>query len=123
MLLIHFSFLPVGIVFFISSIGPDCPIKVSGVKLTASHADGQEKSHGKQNEETFSNFCNSSGIFPLTTQCKLFDNCLIAFQIDLLEIIKKFSSTCCHHQQTTSRMEILTMYFEMFGEVGDASGE
>jgi len=63
------------------------------------------------------------GILPLAAQAKLLDDRLVTVQIRLLEVIKEFSPTGCHHQQAASGMEILAVRFQVFRKMSDTGGE
>ena len=63
------------------------------------------------------------GILPLAAQAKLLNDRLVTVQIRLLEVIKEFSPTGCHHQQAASGMEILAVRFQVFRKMSDTGGE
>ena len=63
------------------------------------------------------------GTSSLATQAELFDDRLVTGQVRLLKVIKEFSPTGRHHEQTAAGMEILAVRFQVFREVGYAGRE
>ena len=53
----------------------------------------------------------------LTAELELRNNRGVTIEVLALEVIKEFTTTCCHRDQATARVEVLAVVAKVLGEV------
>lgn len=62
-------------------------------------------------------------ILCLVAQTKFRDQCAVTIRAFAAQIGQQAAALADHHQQSAARVQVVLMYFEMFGQLIDARGE
>lgn len=62
-------------------------------------------------------------ILCLVAQAKFRDQCAVTVRAFAAQIGQQATALANHHQQSTARVQVVLMYFEMFGQLINAPGE